>query len=191
MKILGISGTPRKGGNSEHLLNAALEPFSEAGWDITKFLLSEMNIKPCTGCEICVETHKCCIVDDMIKIYHAYHECDAIIISSPSYYRNVPAQLKSVIDRTFASKSILNGKFGGAIPVGRGSSGGGQCIVLNIINNFYLSSGMLCVPGELNGVVATADKPGDILNQPRRLEQARILGRNIIKYCTTMNVERA
>jgi len=41
---------------------------------------------------------------------------------------------------------------------------------------------MICVPGELNGVVATADKPGDILNQPRRLEQARILGRNIIEY---------
>jgi hypothetical protein len=42
---------------------------------------------------------------------------------------------------------------------------------------------MLCVPGELNGVTAVADKPGDILEQPRRLEQARILGRNIIEYC--------
>ncbi|MCL2002780.1 MAG: hypothetical protein FWG72_02110 [Oscillospiraceae bacterium] len=54
--------------------------------------------------------------------------------------------------------------------------------MLGAINNFYLSSGMLCVPGELNGVTVSADKPGDVLNQPYRLEQARILGRNIISY---------
>jgi len=46
MNILGISGTPRKGGNSEILLKAALEPFIESGWDITKILLSEKRIEP-------------------------------------------------------------------------------------------------------------------------------------------------
>lgn len=182
MNILGISGTPRKGGNSEILLNAALEPFCEAGWDVTRILLSEMKIEPCTGCDVCVETKNCCINDDMSQVYTAFEKCNAIIISSPSYYRNVPAQLKALIDRTYAVNGLLRGKYGGAISVGRGSSGGGQCIVLNIINNYYLSSGMLCVPGELNGVVATADKPGDVLNQPRRLQQARILGANIIEY---------
>jgi multimeric flavodoxin WrbA len=182
MNVLGISGTPRKGGNSEHLLNAALEPFVEAGWDITKILLSEKIIQPCSGCETCVDSGVCSIDDDMDEVYKALEKCDAIIISAPAYYRNVPAQLKAVMDRTFATKGVLKGRFGGAISVGRGSSGGGQCIVLTIINNYYLSSGMLCVPGELNGVVATADKPGDILSQPRRLEQAQILGRNIVEY---------
>jgi len=80
--------------------------------------------------------------------------------------------------------SPLRGKLGGAIAVGRGS-GSGQSIVLNVIYNFYLSSGALCVPGELNGVNAVADKPGDILSQPRRLEQARVLGRNILGYVKT------
>ena len=182
MNVLGISGTPRKGGNSEHLLNAALEPFVEASWGITKVLLSEKAIQPCIGCETCVDSGVCSIDDDMGEVYRAFEKCDAVIISAPAYYRNVPAQLKAVMDRTFAAKGVLKGKFGGAISVGRGSSGGGQCIVLTIINNYYLSSGMLCVPGELNGVVATADKPGDILSQPRRLEQARILGKNILKY---------
>jgi len=182
MNVLGISGTPRKGGNSEHLLNAALEPFAEAGWSTTKILLSEKNIQPCIGCEICVDSGKCSITDSMDEVYEAFEKCNAIIISAPAYYRNVPAQLKAVMDRTFAAKGVLKGKLGGAISVGRGSSGGGQCIVLTIINNYYLSSGMLCVPGELNGVVATADKPGEILSQPHRLEQARILGRNIIEY---------
>lgn len=184
MNILGISGTPRKGGNSEILLDAALEPFIEANWDITKILLSEKRIESCIGCDRCKEFERkvCYIDDDMKEIYNAYEKCDAIIISAPAYWRNVPSQLKAVIDRTYGSKSgSLRGKFGGAIAVGRGQ-GGGQAIVINIIYNFYLSAGALCVPGETNGVTAVADKPGDILNQPRRLNQARVLGLNILNY---------
>jgi multimeric flavodoxin WrbA len=120
----------------------------------------------------------------MNEIYDAYEKCDALIITSPSYWRNVPAQLKAVFDRTYAAAKAkpLKGKLGGAIAVGRSTGGGGQSNVLNVIHNFYLSSGALCVPGALNGVTASADKPGDILSQPNRLEQARILGKNIIEY---------
>ena len=184
MNVLGISGTPRKGGNSELLLNAALEPFVEAKWEVTKILLSENSIEPCIGCETCDERKTCFIEDDMIRVYEAFEKCDAIIISAPSYWRNVPAQLKALFDRTFAARDIkpLKGKLGGAISVGRATAGGGQSIVINIIYNFYLSAGALCVPGELNGVTASADKPGDILTQPRRLEQARTLGKNIIAH---------
>ncbi|MDR2933352.1 MAG: flavodoxin family protein [Oscillospiraceae bacterium] len=183
MTVLGISGTPRKNGNSEILLSAAFKPFESAGWDICKVLLSQMDIAPCSGCETCIERRSCSIRDDMAYIYDAYEKCDAVIISSPTYWRNVPAQLKAVFDRTFAlnHKKPLMGKLGGAIAVGRGS-GAGQSIVLNVIHNFYLSSGALCVPGELNGVTAVADKPGDISEQPRRLRQAEILGENILKY---------
>ena len=182
MNILGISGTPRKGGNSEILLDAALEPFVEANWNITRVLLSEKTIRPCVGCDTCAEGKGCRIEDDMCDIYRAYEQCDAIIISAPAYWRNVPAQLKAVIDRTYASKNgVLKGKLGGAMAVGRGQ-GGGQAMVISAIYNFYLSCGALCVPADINGVTAVADKPGDILSQPRRLEQARALGRNIICY---------
>ena len=183
MNILGISGTPRKGGNSEILLNAALEPFDESYWSIKRILLSEKKIEPCIGCEHCHDKQGCFINDDMQEIYKAYEWCNAVIISAPAYWRNVPAQLKAVFDRTYAMKNRpLKGKLGGAIAVGRSTSGGGQTNVLNAVHNFYLSCGMLCVPGELNGVTASADKPGDILTQPNRLEQARVLGRNIIAY---------
>jgi len=183
MKILGISGTPRKGGNSEILLNAALEPFAEAGWEIKRILLSEKKIEMCTGCDSCHESLNCCIKDDMAEIYEAFEWCSAMIISSPVYWRNVSAQLKVVFDRMYAKQHIpLKGKLGGAIAVGRSTSGGGQTNVLTAIYNFFLSNGMLCVPGELNGVTASADKPGDILAQPHRLEQARVLGRNIMYY---------
>jgi len=192
MNILGISGTPRKGGNSEILLNAALEPFAEAGWCVNKVLLSETKIEMCIGCETCVTKGKCFINDDMLEIYDAFAACDAVIISAPSYWRNVPAQLKVVFDRMFAVKDrqILGGKLGGAIAVGRATAGGGQSKVLDVIHNFYLSAGMLCVPGELNGVTASADKPGEILTQSRRLKQAMGLGRNIIKAVEAIKCSR-
>lgn len=183
MRVLGISGSPRKGGNSEVLLNSALEPFTEKGWDVVRFHLSDYNILPCKGCDGCQETGKCVIDDDMTQLYGEYSKCDAIIISCPAYYRNVTAQLKAVFDRTYATKieKPLVGKVGGAIAVGRGQDGG-QSILLTVIYNFFLSSGMICAPGELNGVIASADKPGNIILQPHRLGQARILGNNVLKY---------
>ena len=186
MNILGISGSPRKNSNSEALLTAALEPFAEANWSITKILLSEIKIEMCIGCETCVEKQTCFINDGMAHVYRAFAACDAIIIAAPSYWRNVPAQLKALFDRSFALQSSkpLKGKLGGAIAVGRATAGGGQSKVLDVIHNFYLSSGAFCVPGELNGVTASADKPGDILAQPKRLEQARALGRNMYRTLT-------
>ncbi|HEY5465960.1 MAG TPA: flavodoxin family protein [Clostridia bacterium] len=184
MRVLGISGTPRPGGNSEVLLDAALEPFREAGWDIDRILLSASVILPCTGCETCAGGNGCRITGDgMDQVDHAMAACDAVIVASPVYWRNVPAQLKALFDRCYAERTNhpLRGKFGGAIAVGNGTSGG-QAIVLTIIYNFFLSSGTLCVPGELNGVSAVAGRPGDIRNQPNRLEQARVLARNII-FC--------
>lgn len=59
MRVLGISGTPRPGGNSEILLDAALSPFADESWEITRILLSEKNIAPCAGCETCCGTGQC------------------------------------------------------------------------------------------------------------------------------------
>ncbi|MFX1323882.1 MAG: flavodoxin family protein [Promethearchaeota archaeon] len=180
MNIMGISGTPRKKGNSEILLRYALKPFQNNGWNIKVFLLSELSINPCNACDSCRDTGECNINDDMDRIYDAFRWCDAIIISSPVYSRNVSAQLLAVLDRHYAVniERPLEGKVGGAIAIGRGTCGG-QTITINAIYTWMLSCGIICVPGELNGVTAVADKPSDILNQENRLTQAEILGSNI------------
>ena len=187
MKVIGISGSPRVGSNSEILLQHALEPFQENGWTVVKFLLSNRSVAPCVGCDCCSQTNQCVIEDDMGLLYEEYDTCDALIVASPVYYRNVTAQLKAVFDRSYATKDRqpLVNKVGGAIAVGRGT-GGGQSLVLSIIHNFFLSSGAICVPGELNGVSAVADKPGDILAQPKRLRQARLLGENVLRWAELM-----
>jgi len=185
VQVIGISGSPRAKGNSDILLDHALSPFRECGWAVVAFHLSRRTVCPCLGCDRCAQTDACAIDDDMAVLYQAYARCDALIVASPVYYRNVTAQLKAVFDRSYAVRASrpLSGKAGGAIAVGRGT-GGGQSLVLTIIHNFYLSCGALCVPGELNGVSAVADKPGDILNQPNRLHQAHILGENVLRYAT-------
>jgi Multimeric flavodoxin WrbA len=182
MNVLGISGTPRENGNSEILLQHALRPFNERGWNIKHFLLSKMQIQPCCACDKCRNTNKCVINDDMQEIYKAFHWCDALIISSPVYSRNICSQLMAVLDRHYAVNQIrpLEGKVGGAIAVGRGTCGG-QTITINAIYNWMLSSGVICVPGELNGVTAVTSEQGDVLKQDNRLKQAIILGENILK----------
>ena len=182
MNVLGISGTPRKEGNSEILLRYALHPFEKQGWQVKHFRLSEMTIQPCRACEDeCKGQGNCIIDDDMRHIYEAFRWCDALIISSPVYSRNICSQLMAVLDRYYAVhvERPLEGKAGGAIAVGRGTCGG-QTITINAIYNWMLSCGVICVPGELNGVTAVASEPGDILKQENRLRQAEILGRNVL-----------
>lgn len=181
MNVLGISATPRKNGNSDILLEYALQPFKENGWGIEHFRLREMTIQSCRACEECKKENKCIIDDDMDKIYEAFRWCDAIIISTPVYSRNISSQLMAVLDRSYATSQErpLEGKVGGAIAVGRGTCGG-QSITIMAIYNWMLSAGMVCVPGELNGVTAVASEPGDVLRQEKRLNQAKILGKNVL-----------
>lgn len=182
MNVIGISGTPRNKGNSELLLRYALKPFENNGWNVKIFLLSKLKIKPCNACDSCRESGTCIINDDMQMIYDAFRWCNVIIISSPVYYLNVSAQLLALLDRHYAihDEKPLEGKVGGAIAVGNAPSGG-QVLTLNVIHTWMLSCGIICVPGELAGVKAVADKPGDVLKQEKRLNQAEILGSNIMK----------
>jgi multimeric flavodoxin WrbA len=182
MQVLGISGSPRKGGNCEMLLQRALRPFREKGWETVECLLSVMTVAPCDGCDGCEGTGRCVLCDDMDAVYAAFQTCQAVIIASPVYYRNVSAQLKAVFDRSYAlrNRRPLEGKPGGAIAVGRGT-GGGQSLVLAVIYNFLLSSGAVAVPGEMNGMSAVADRPGDIARQLDRLRQAEVLGENVLR----------
>ena len=123
----------------------------------------------------------------MDQFYAAFRWCDALIAASPVYSRNVSSQLLAVFDRYYGvyRERLLEGKVGGAIAVGRGTSGG-QTITINAIYNWMRSCGMVCVPGELNGVTAVASEPGDILQQENRLRQARILGKNVMNVASKL-----
>lgn len=99
MNTLGISGTPKKNGFTDSLLDKALEGARSAGAITEKLVLNDMNFRPCQECGDMTETGACAIDDDMQIIYKKCDLADAFIIASPVYFGSVSAQLKMMIDR--------------------------------------------------------------------------------------------
>jgi len=110
MKIAAMIGSPRRGGNSEILLDWALSKISESGHEIQIFRPDSMNIAPCQNCGGCEDSGLCVIDDDMAKVYDAIKNSDRFIISSPIFFFGLPAQIKALIDRCqaiWAEKYLL------------------------------------------------------------------------------------
>ncbi len=102
-KILILSGSPRKGGNSDTLCDAFMRGALEAGNQVKKINVAEKNVHYCTGCYYCND-HKgeCVFKDDMKEILQDIIDADVLVLASPVYFYSIDAQLKTVIDRTVA-----------------------------------------------------------------------------------------
>lgn len=99
MRILAFNGSPRKGGNSQILLEEASRGAKEQGADVTVYNLNTLNLKPCQHCGECDNTGICVIKDDMQAIHQEIRTTDRIIFASPIFFFSVSAQAKIVIDR--------------------------------------------------------------------------------------------
>ena len=106
-----MSGTPRKGGNSEILCEEFARGAQEAGNDVELIRLREKKVGYCTGCYYCTEHGgQCCIKDDAPGIVDKMIQADAIVLSSPVYFYSIDAQLKALIDRTVCRWTEVEGK---------------------------------------------------------------------------------
>jgi multimeric flavodoxin WrbA len=99
MKVLGIMGSPRIGGNSDVLLDDALAGAKEAGAQVEKIILDRLKISGCKDCKKCNDTGLCVLKDDMPGIHNKILEADAIIHSVPVYFWSMTAQMKAYLDR--------------------------------------------------------------------------------------------
>ena len=99
MKVVGISGSPRRGGNSEILLDRALEGARSQGWEAEKIALSQLKFLPCQECAGCAKTGKCVLNDDMQLIYEKLTDSQALILASPIFFGSLAAQVKAMIER--------------------------------------------------------------------------------------------
>lgn len=98
-KVVGIYGSPRKGGNTDLLLDSALKGCQEHGDNITKVYVRDLDISGCIGCDGCAKTGICVIKDDMQDVYPFINAADVIILASPIFFYGVTSQLKALIDR--------------------------------------------------------------------------------------------
>jgi multimeric flavodoxin WrbA len=187
MLVLGLAGSPRRGGNSELLLDEALAGAREAGAAVEKVALSELCLSPCTACGACDRTGRCPIADDMQEVYERLLACTALVFATPIYFYSVTAWAKAVIDRTqalWAQKYILKSvpaaatKKAALIAVGatRGKSlfDGPQLTM----KYFFDAAGFACSDSLL---LKGMDGKGAVLEFPEYFRQAREMGRSLLK----------
>ncbi len=98
-KVIIISSSPRKGGNSECLVNEFERGAVESGNSVEKVYLYDKKISFCKGCFGCLNTNKCVIQDDAIEIAQKMLTSDVVVFATPVYYYSVSGQLKTMLDR--------------------------------------------------------------------------------------------
>jgi len=190
MKVLGIFGSPRRGGNTELLLEEALRGAEKEGAKVERLYLSEFTITPCKECHGCDNTGNCVIMDDMGKIYPKLLEADIIILASPIFFYGVTAWAKAMIDRSqafWARKYLLKdpslgkeGKKRKGFFISVGATKGPKVFdgAIQTVKYFFDVLNVEYV-GEL--VFRNVEAKGDILKHPEALQQAFEAGRRLVK----------
>ena len=102
MKILVITGSPRKNGNSNTLTDNFIKGAQEAGHSVVRFDSAFKKVHPCIACNKCGMNGQCVFKDDFEFIRNNIVDADAVVFVSPMYYFGISAQIKAVIDRFYA-----------------------------------------------------------------------------------------
>lgn len=102
-KIVVITGSPRKDGNSFAMTDTFIRAAEEKGHSVTRFDAAQKNVGGCHACETCYKTGKACSFDDDFnEIAPALLEADVVVFSTPVYWYSIPAQIKAVIDKMYS-----------------------------------------------------------------------------------------
>lgn len=109
MKIVVITGSPRKNGNSFAMTDTFVKAAEGLGHTVQRFDAAFMKIGGCHACEMCYKTGKACSFDDDFNVIApAILEADAIVYTMPLYWYSIPAQIKGVIDKIYSL--VVGGK---------------------------------------------------------------------------------
>lgn len=109
-KVLILSASPRKGGNSDLLCDEFLKGTQEAGNKAEKIFLKNKTIGYCTGCGVCFGGKPCSQKDDMGEVLEKMIDADVIVMATPVYFYTMNGQMKTLIDRTCARYREINNK---------------------------------------------------------------------------------
>lgn len=187
MKLLAVVGSPRKGGNTDILVDRMIEGAKTRGAEVEKVYLNDLSIRPCQGCDGCMKKNAkgCILKDDMIPLHESLKACDALIIGTPVYWFSLSAQTKLFMDRwyclvvpgTKGPEYYIKGKrFAVAMAYGDTNlttSGGANA--LGTFRDAAAFSGL-----DFVGIVhGTAGAKGDIASNRALLDEAYELGKKL------------
>ena len=105
MEILALIGSPRKNSNCEIIVDEIARGAEENGHTVTKYIIQDLDIAPCSGCELCSKGKDCRYEDDGKEIIDKLAEGASVILASPIYFGQMTAQAKTIVDRFY---SIFN-----------------------------------------------------------------------------------
>ncbi len=190
IKVLGIGGSPRRGGNSDLLLDRALAGAAEAGANVEKVVVARLRIAPCIACDGCWKTGRCVVADDFQAAYEKLIAAERIVLATPIYFMGVSAQAKAFIDRCqcgWARKYVLKQALPptpsgeprrGALitTAGHHVPSGFRCAATTM--RYFLDTLDAEFAGELH--VGDVDEKGAIRERPDMLEAAYALGKQLL-----------
>jgi len=184
VKVLGIYGSPREGGNSDLLLLKALEGARSAGAEVTSLRAADLDMGGCQECGACDETGKCTVDDEMQKVYPQLEQANAIILATPIFFYGPPAQLKALIDRAQApwnrrrlsKKTTYESGTGYLIAVGA-TKGKNLFEGTELTAKYFFDALDMNYGGAI--LFSSVDEKGAIQNHPDAQDQAFRLGTRI------------
>jgi multimeric flavodoxin WrbA len=187
MKVLGVFGSPRRGGNTELLLREFLRGFREAQAEVEEIHLRDLKITPCLEIYACRKDGVCPIRDDMQNLYPKIVEADVLVLASPVFFYSVSAQAKAFIDRCqafWSRKYLLKQPVAPDKPSRKGvflsvgGSQGGKVFegALMTMKYFFDAVDMEFVKSL---VYRGVDEKGEIRNHPTALTDAYQLGKEM------------
>ena len=188
MKILGIHGSPRKEGNTSHLLREFLKGAKNNAGKTTEIYLCDKHILPCVADYSCAKTGKCFLKDDMSELYMQLIEHDCIVVAAPIFFYSVNAQTKVLIDRCqalWARKYILKQPIAGGeikrrgIFISTGATKGSKLFDGTLLTMKYFFD-VLDTEFYKSLLYKNIDAEGDIIKHPTALKEAYELGQSLL-----------
>ncbi|MBN2163574.1 MAG: flavodoxin family protein [Pontiellaceae bacterium] len=181
MTVVAFNGSPRSGGNTEILLRNALEELEAEGIRTELIKVGGQILRGCTACNWCRESgeKRCVIDDDPLNGYlDKMREADGILLGSPTYFADLTAEMKALIDRSgyvLRPSRELKRKLGAGVVAARR---GGALHTFDSLNHFFLINEMIVVGSSYwnDGIAGAA---GAVAEDDEGINTARTLGRNM------------
>jgi multimeric flavodoxin WrbA len=182
MNVLAVNGSARRDGNTALLLRCALEELSKEGFGTELVQMSGMEIRGCTACLKCFanKDRRCAVEGDAAnELIGKMDAADGLLLGSPTYFTDVSAEMKALIDRAgFVAKAngdMFRRKAGAAVVAVRRA---GAIHAFDTLNHFFLI-GQMIVPGSSYWNVGLGLHPGDAEKDGEGVRTMRTLGRNM------------
>jgi multimeric flavodoxin WrbA len=183
MKVVAFMGSPRKNGNTARLTDMVLDEVRSAGHEAERIDICGAPLRGCTACMGCFKTQdrRCAVTADPVNQWIAAMDgADAILLASPTYFANVTAEMKALIDRaglvSKANGDMFRRKVGAGIVAVRRS---GAAPVFDAMNRFFLI-GQMVVPGSSYWNLGVGLGPGDVEGDAEGVETMHTLGKNLV-----------